>query len=66
MHADWHRVHPMPTKATLDQRIAWHIAHAKACGCRQIAGKLAADMIERGIDVAALNRAAEKARALSR
>ena len=62
MNAAWHAAHPMPQKATLDQRIAWHIAHAKVCGCRAIPDKLGADMEKRGIDVAALNRAATKAR----
>ncbi len=54
INAAWHSANPMPTNPTLDQRIAWHVAHAKACGCREIAGKLRADMERRGIDVAAL------------
>jgi dihydrofolate reductase len=32
----WHRAHPMPARATRAQRLAWHEAHAKACGCRPI------------------------------
>ncbi|MEX0853915.1 MAG: hypothetical protein WD036_11635 [Bauldia sp.] len=54
INAAWHRAHPMPKTATLDQRIAWHIAHAQACGCREIAGKLRDQMIARGIDVDAM------------
>ena len=38
MNARWHDAHPMPPRATLDQRVAWHVAHAKACGCRADAG----------------------------
>lgn len=34
INAAWHEAHPMPKNATLDQRVAWHIAHAAACGCR--------------------------------
>ena len=34
VNARWHAAHPMPPKATLDQRVRWHLAHAKACGCR--------------------------------
>jgi dihydrofolate reductase len=30
----WHRAHPMAARATFDQRTAWHVAHANACGCR--------------------------------
>jgi hypothetical protein len=62
INARWHKAHPMPPRATLDERIAWHIAHAKACGCRTITGKLRSNMEARGIDVDTLNRAAEEAR----
>jgi len=36
MNKAWHRAHPVPARATLAQRTAWHVAHAKACGCRPI------------------------------
>ncbi len=36
MNKAWHRAHPMPARATRAQRLAWHEAHAKACGCRPI------------------------------
>lgn len=32
----WHEEHRMPKNATVQQRIEWHVAHAKACGCRPI------------------------------
>jgi hypothetical protein len=51
INAAWHRSHPMPRNPTLDQRIEWHIAHAKHCGCRPIAGKLRDEMVKRGIEV---------------
>ena len=41
----------MPKNPTLDQRIAWHLAHAKACGCRAITGKLRDEIVARGIAV---------------
>jgi hypothetical protein len=53
----------MPKKASLDQRIAWHVAHAKACGCREITGKLRTDMLAHGIDVDALTASQRKLRA---
>lgn len=31
---DWHAQHRMPEHATAEQRLAWHRAHAAACGCR--------------------------------
>jgi hypothetical protein len=32
----WHEKHPMPPKATLEVRAAWHQEHAEQCGCRGI------------------------------
>lgn len=32
----WHEKHRMPENATLDERIVWHIEHAKNCACRDI------------------------------
>lgn len=32
----WHEQNRMPKNAKLQQRIAWHLAHAKACGCRPV------------------------------
>jgi hypothetical protein len=40
----WHEKHKMPAKATLQQRIRWHLQHRKHCGCRPIPAKLAAAM----------------------
>jgi hypothetical protein len=31
-----HRSNRMPPKATREQRIKWHAAHAVACGCRAV------------------------------
>ena len=33
---EWHLAHRMPARATLEQRIAWHIEHAKNCACREM------------------------------
>ncbi len=51
INADWHRAHPMPKNPTLDQRIGWHVEHAKHCGCREITGKLKEEMERRGIRI---------------
>ena len=42
VNAAWHARHPMPPRPTLEQRIAWHLAHAKHCACRPIPPKLRA------------------------
>lgn len=34
LNAAWHRAHPMPPRPTPAQRLKWHEAHAKHCGCR--------------------------------
>ena len=49
----WHEKHRMPKNPTMDQRIVWHLAHARACGCREISGKLREEMERRGIVIAA-------------
>lgn len=36
INAKWHTDHVMPMGSTLSQRVPWHVAHAKACGCREI------------------------------
>ena len=36
----WHRAHRMPARATTAQRLRWHQAHAKACGCRPMPASL--------------------------
>jgi hypothetical protein len=51
INAKWHQAHPMPKNPTLDQRIEWHLAHARACGCRAISGTLLDEMKRRGIKV---------------
>lgn len=32
----WHEKNRMPKNPTLQQRIEWHLAHAKVCQCRPI------------------------------
>jgi len=56
LNAEWHRANRMPKNPTMDQRIAWHLAHAKACGCREISGKLREEMERRGVEIPAAPR----------
>ena len=37
----------MPKKPTLDQRVDWHLAHSKACGCRGIPESVTAELRRR-------------------
>ena len=40
MNKQWHTEHRLPHGASLEERIDWHVAHAKACGCRPIAPEI--------------------------
>jgi hypothetical protein len=51
INAAWHQAHRMPKNPTIDQRIAWHIDHAKHCGCRPIDGKMRDEILKRGLKV---------------
>ncbi len=42
LNAAWHERHPMPKNPTTEQRLAWHQAHEKNCGCRPMPAKLRA------------------------
>jgi hypothetical protein len=42
MNARWHRQHPMPKRPSEPVGAKWHVAHAKACGWRDIPDSIAA------------------------
>jgi hypothetical protein len=47
LNASWHAKHPMPKRATLTERVRWHVAHAKACGCRPMPRTVTAELERR-------------------
>ena len=49
INKEWHLAHKMPKNPTIEQRIEWHLEHAKHCECRKIEGKIAEEMKKRGI-----------------
>jgi hypothetical protein len=49
LNAAWHSKHPMPRNATMVQRVKWHLAHAKACGCREIPETVLTELRARGL-----------------
>ncbi|MEO9297901.1 hypothetical protein [Devosia alba] len=51
LNRQWHDAHPMPDKATLEQRIAWHLEHAAQCGCRDMPESIKRELAARGIDL---------------
>ena len=44
LNKEWHLAHPMPKNPTQQQRIEWHIEHAKNCSCREIPPGLAKEI----------------------
>jgi hypothetical protein len=44
MNVAWHERNPMPKKAMMAERLKWHTAHAKACGCRPIPKSVATEI----------------------
>jgi hypothetical protein len=54
INAGWHKLHPMPDNATIDQRIEWHLQHLQHCQCRtDLPEKLKEEMKKRGIVIPA-------------
>ncbi len=47
INKDWHKKNVMPKKPTLNQRIQWHVDHARECGCRPIPENIKAKLAER-------------------
>ncbi len=54
INENWHRANPMPAKATVDDRIAWHVAHVAACGCRPIPRIVKQEIARREAEAATL------------
>ncbi|MBI2108096.1 hypothetical protein HYU10_04340 [Candidatus Woesearchaeota archaeon] len=40
INKEWHRANRMPKNPTTDDRINWHIEHAKNCSCRKMSKKI--------------------------
>lgn len=51
MNTLWHEQHKMPTRATVEQRVRWHLEHAKHCGCRPVPRSVLEEMKKRGISI---------------
>ena len=48
INAEWHAGHRLPRNAKVEQRVEWHIEHARECGCREIPPSIAAAIDRRG------------------
>jgi hypothetical protein len=56
INKEWHEKNKMPKNPSEEQRIKWHIAHAKNCSCRQPSAKLLGQMKKMGFVVAKMRR----------
>ena len=56
MNARWHKAHPMPARPTLEQRLRWHAAHARACACRAMPASIRAELARRGTPAASARK----------
>ena len=45
----WHARNPMSERPTLEERIKWHLSHARHCACRPIPAKVAQAIRARGL-----------------
>ena len=49
INRDWHRAHVLGQGASMDRRVAWHLEHAAACGCRGIPQTVLDELARRGL-----------------
>lgn len=48
---EWHLKNKMPKNPTLDQRVEWHVEHARNCQCRKLEGKILEEIKRRKIKI---------------
>ena len=56
INKEWHQKNKMPKNPTLEERIKWHIEHAKNCTCREMP-----DSIRKEIENLTTSLSADKA-----
>lgn|GEM_PF-239851 len=47
LNSEWHKQNRIPPRATLPQRVKWHLEHARECGCRSIPQIILDTVLER-------------------
>ena len=50
INAEWHSKNKIPKNPTLEERIRWHLGHAKNCSCRPLGGKILEEIKKRGLE----------------
>jgi hypothetical protein len=49
INKEWHLKHRMPENPSLDERVKWHVAHARNCKCREIPAPMLKEIRKRNI-----------------
>ena len=47
MDRGWHEMHVLGQRAPLAERVAWHVEHADACGCRPMPASVRTELARR-------------------
>lgn len=51
MNRTWHAEHRLDPRASLDQRIDWHVEHAQQCGCREMPDSIKRELQARNLPI---------------
>ena len=51
LNREWHLTHKLGRKATLEERLTWHLKHAANCDCREIPPSIRRELEARGMSV---------------
>lgn len=47
INVKWHTKNKMPKNPTLDERVKWHLSHARNCTCHPLKGKILEEIKKR-------------------
>ena len=51
INKEWHETHRMSKNASFEEKVKWHKAHQKNCGCRPVPQKLLLQMKDYGMPI---------------
>lgn len=49
INREWHALHKLGPKPTLEERLNWHIKHAANCSCRETPPTIKRELEARGL-----------------
>ena len=49
INREWHAIHKLGRRATLEERLNWHAIHAANCGCREMPPTIKRELQARGL-----------------